>query len=82
MIDVVSNAGAVPFKQILAIAGNVGTIIGSIVIFIVVPTPHCPGLGVNVYVVIPAVLVLIVAGLQIPVMLLFEVANNVGAVAF
>ena len=38
--------------------------------------------GVNVYVVVPATDVLIVAGLHVPVILLFDVAGSDGAVAF
>jgi hypothetical protein len=43
---------------------------------------HCPAAGVNVYVTIPAADVLIVAGLQVPVMLFVELAGSAGAVEF
>ena len=43
---------------------------------------HCPPAGVNVYVVVPAVAVLIVAGLHVPVMPLLEVVGRTGAVLF
>jgi len=43
---------------------------------------HWPAAGVNVYVVVPAVDVLMVAGLQVPVILLLEVPGNNGAVLF
>jgi hypothetical protein len=49
---------------------------------VVVPLAHCPGLGVNVYVAVPAVDVLIVAGFQLPVILLLDEAGNDGAVEF
>ena len=61
---------------------NVGVSRVVMVIFIVVALPHWPALGVNVYVVVPSVEVLMVAGLQVPVMPLLEVAGNAGAVAF
>ena len=44
--------------------------------------PHCPALGVNVYVVVPTVAVLIVAGLHVPVILLTDVAGRAGAALF
>jgi len=44
--------------------------------------PHCPTDGVNVYVVVPATVVLIDAGLQVPVTPSREVAGNNGATEF
>ena len=41
---------------------------------------HCPAVGVNVYV--PLVVVLIIAGLQVPVILLLDVVGSAGAVLF
>ena len=43
---------------------------------------HCPAAGVNVYVVGPAVAVLMVAGLQVPVIPLLDVVGNAGALEF
>ena len=43
---------------------------------------HCPAAGVNVYVVGPAVAMLMVGGLHVPVMPLLDVAGNAGAVEF
>jgi hypothetical protein len=43
---------------------------------------HWPADGVNVYVVVPAVAVLIVAGLHVPVIPFVEVVGSVGAVEF
>jgi hypothetical protein len=43
---------------------------------------HCPADGVNVYVVVPAVVVLIVDGLHVPVIPFVEVVGSVGAVEF
>jgi hypothetical protein len=48
----------------------------------VVGAEHCPAFGVKVYVVVPTTEVLIVAGLHVPVMPLFDVVGNNGAVAF
>ena len=41
-----------------------------------------PADGVNVYVTVPAADVLIVAGLQVPVIPSFEVSGNTGGVEF
>ena len=48
----------------------------------VVGTAHSPAAGVNVYVVVAGVDVLMVAGLHVPFTPLLEVAGNAGAVAF
>ena len=61
---------------------NVGVTDVVITISIVVTVPHWPAFGVNVYVVVPVVDVLIIAGFQVPVMPLFDVVGNAGAVAF
>ena len=64
-------------------AAKVGVISASIVISIVVGIPHCDGLsGVKVYVVVPALAVLIVEGLHVPVIPLSEVVDKVGAAVF
>jgi len=52
-----------------------GVITGLIVIVSVVVTAHCPAEGVNVYVVVE---VLLIAGLQVPVMPLVEVVGRAG----
>ena len=52
------------------------------VMSIVVALPHWPALGVNVYVVVPMLVVLMVAGLHVPVMPLFDVVGKAGAAAF
>ena len=49
---------------------------------IVVTLPHWPAFGVNVYVVVPTAVVLITAGFQVPVMPLFDIVGNAGAVSF
>jgi hypothetical protein len=52
------------------------------VIDIVVGVPHCPAAGVNVYVFVPTVAVLMVAGLQVPVIPFDDVVGNAGAEEF
>jgi hypothetical protein len=49
---------------------------------IVVEAPHCPAVGVKVYVVEPTVAVFIVAGFHVPVTPLVEVVGKAGAVEF
>ena len=51
-------------------------------ILIVAVVPHCPAAGVKVYVVVPGVAVLIVAGLHVPVIPLVEVMGKVGGAEF
>jgi hypothetical protein len=63
-------------------AVKAGVTCASIVTLNVVVIAHCPPAGVNVYVVVPGVVVLIVAGLQVPVTPLLDVVGNVGAVLF
>jgi hypothetical protein len=82
LLDVVGNVGALEFWHSGPIAVNVGVICGSIVMLNVAVIAHCPADGVKVYVVVPAVAVLMVAGLQVPVMPLLEVVGNTGAVLF
>ena len=61
---------------------NVGVIWGLTVIGNVAMMAHCPAEGVKVYVVVPGVNVLIVAGLQVPVIPLVEVVGSAGGVLF
>ena len=51
-------------------------------IFSVAVVAHWPAAGVKVYVVVPTVAVLIVAGLHVPVMPLTDVYSNSGEVVF
>src|SRR5215216_4736493 len=57
----------------------VGVTRGSIVIERVAVVAHCPAVGVNVYTVVPAVAVLMLAGLHEPVIPLEDDAGSVGA---
>ena len=79
LLDVVGKVGAVAPLQIAAIAVNVGVIFGVTVIVTDLVVAHCPVVGVNKYV--PLAVLLTVAGLQVPVMPLVDVAGKVGATA-
>ena len=59
---------------------NVGVTLPLMVISIVVVVAQPDDVGVNVYVVVPVPDVLIVDGLHVPVILLFDVVGNAGAV--
>jgi len=82
LLDVVGNAGAAEFWQSGPIAVNVGVSCGLTVMVSVAVVAQLPAAGVNVYEVVPAVVVLMVAGLHVPPMPLLDVAGNVGAVLF
>jgi hypothetical protein len=79
-VDVAGSAGAVEFWHKGPICVNVGVTCVVITIDIVVLVPHCPPEGVNVYVVVPTDPVLIVPGLQVPVIPLIDAVGNAGAV--
>ena len=81
LLDDDGNVGAVLFWQSGPICVNVGVSWAVITMFIVTGTAQ-PAEGVNVYVVVPAVEVLIVDGLHVPVTPLLEVPGNDGAVLF
>jgi hypothetical protein len=81
LVEVNGNAGAIEFRQNGPIASNVGVIWSVTVMLKVVEDPHWPASGVNVYIVVPAVTVLIV-GLQLPVIPLLETFGNWGGVEF
>ena len=78
LIDVVGNTGAVDPLQTGAIALNVGTVRGLTVTVRDAVPAHWPALGVNKYV--PVVVLLTVAGLQVPVIPLFDVVGSTGDV--
>jgi hypothetical protein len=82
LLDVAGNVGAVLFWQSGPIAVNVGTVCASTVMLSVVVVAHCPLSGVNVYVVVPVVEVLITAGFHVPVIPLLDVVANAGAPEF
>lgn len=60
---------------------KVGVIPELTVTIMVVVVAHCPAAGVKVYVLVPAVVVLMAAGLQVPVIPLVEVPGSVPGVA-
>jgi hypothetical protein len=82
LVEFTGNGGATEFWHNGPIAVNTG-VSGSVInISIVVATAHWPAFGVNVYVVVPVVLVLIVAGFQVPEIPFVEFKGSEGAAAF
>ena len=73
--DVVGRAGIEAPAQYGPAELKPGVTTGLIVIVSVVVTAHCPAVGVNVYVV---VVVLLIAGLHVPVMLFVDVVGRAG----
>ena len=78
LLDVVGNEASVVPKHIGATAVNVGVMFGFTTIVNVAVVAHCPGSGVNVYVVVA---VLFSAGVHVPVIPLLEVVGNAVNVA-
>lgn len=81
LVDVVVNVGAVAPAQIVNVVPklNVGVSIGFTVTVSVVGTAHNPAVGVNVYT--SLAVLLIVAGLHVPVIPLVDVVGNAGTAA-
>jgi hypothetical protein len=79
LVEVVGKIGAVAPLHIGAIAAKVGVIIGFTVTDRLAAVAQSPTVGVNVYV--PLVVLLTVAGLQVPVIPLVDVLGKTGAVA-
>ena len=78
LFDVVGNAGIVAPEQYGPTWVNVGVIFGLIatdIVFVVAQVGDAVDVGVNVYVVD---VVLLIAGDQVPVILLFEVVGKAG----
>ena len=82
LFDVVGSAGAVAFWHSGPTCVNAGVTLPLMVISIVAVVAQPDDDGVKVYVVVPVDEVLIVEGFQVPVILLFDVVGNAGAVAF
>jgi hypothetical protein len=78
LFEVVDNIGAKAPLHIAGIEVNVGVVGAFTVTESVVVDAHCPAVGVNVYV--PVVVLLTVAGAQVPVIVFVEVEGNIGAV--
>ena len=82
-IEVPGNAVNTSPLQIGATALNEGMILFvTVILMFTVAVAHCPAAGVKVYTVVPIAEVLMVAGLQVPVIPLFDVNGNDGAAAF
>jgi hypothetical protein len=79
LVEVVGKIGAVAPLHIGAIAANIGVNIGFTVTVKLAVLAQSPTVGVNVYV--PLVVLLTVAGLQVPVIPLVDVVGKTGAVA-
>lgn len=73
LLEIAGRVNAVP-AQLAGICVNVGITALFTVTVMVVVVAHCPAAGVNVYVVVA---VLLIAGLQVPLIPLVEVAGNV-----
>jgi hypothetical protein len=82
LVELPGRAGAVEFWQSGPIWVKVGVISVVTSISIVISAAHWPAAGVKVYVVVPTVVVLITAGLQVPVIPLVELPGRAGAVEF
>ena len=82
LFDVAGSGGAVEFWHNGPGCVNVGVTLPLIVMSIEVDVAQPDDDGVKVYVVVPVADVFIVAGFHVPVILLFDVAGSVGAVAF
>ena len=73
LFDVVGKVN-VPPLQIADTCVNTGVVDEVTVTVIVAVVAHCPAAGVNVYVVVA---VLLIAGLQVPVMLFVDTKGNI-----
>mgnify|MGYP006262631575 CR=1 FL=1 len=80
LLEVAGNAGAVLLRQSGPMASKTGVTEVAMVMDIDPGSAQAPTAGVKLYTVVPAVLVLITAGNQVPAIPLLEVAGNAGAV--
>src|SRR5450432_3722412 len=81
--DTSGSAGAVEFWQYeFAIVGKVGETVPTMVMFKEAGAAQLPAVGVNVCVVVPGTVVLMVAGLHVPVIPSFDTSGSAGAVVF
>ena len=76
LFEIVAKLGAIEPKQISGIGINSGVAISEIETLKVANVAHCPAVGVKVYV--SEVVLLIVAGFQVPIIPLFEIKDKVG----
>lgn len=82
LFDVTGSVGGVAFWHKGPICVNVGAAWLVTTIAIVAVPPHWPAVGVKVYVVVPMVVVLIVAGFHVPLTPFDDVAGSAGGVLF
>ena len=82
LFDVVGSDGGVAFWHNGPGCVNVGVTVPLMVMSIVAVVAQPDDVGVKVYVVVPVADVFIVAGLHVPVILLFDVVGSDGAVEF
>jgi hypothetical protein len=81
--DTSGSAGAAVFWQYeFAIVGKVGETVATMVMLKDAGAAQLPAVGVNVYVVVPGTVVVMAAGLHVPVIPSFDTSGSVGAVAF
>lgn len=78
LLDVVGNAASAAPEQIGATWVKTGVVLGLTVIVILAVVAQAPAAGVNVYVVVA---VLLIAGLQVPLIPLLDVVGNAASVA-
>jgi hypothetical protein len=81
LLELVGNVPGVAFWQYGPNCVNIGVTGAVIITVIVVVTPHCPTLGVNVLVKDPGADVFITEGDQVPFILLFDWDGNVPGIA-
>ena len=82
LVEVPGSVGDAAFWQTLPSGLNVGVVGAFTTTVIVVVAPHCPAVGVKVYVVDPTVAVLTVEGDHVPLIPFVEVVGSVPGVAF
>ena len=82
-METAGKAGGVEFWQRGPMAAKVGVISAVTVMSIEAGTPHCDGLlGVNVYVDVPGMVVLMTAGFHVPVIPSMDTAGRAGGAEF
>ena len=82
-MEAAGRAGGTEFWQRGPMTAKVGVTSAVMVMDMEAVTPHCDGLlGVNVYVDVPGVVVLMTAGFHVPVIPSMEAAGRAGGVEF
>jgi len=78
--ETVGRAGGTELKHNGPTGAKVGAITSVMLTDMVTSDPHCPASGLNVYGVLPNVVISITEGVQVPVIPLFEMFGNAGGV--